>query len=247
MDMLRFMNYLFDYDPAVLERFPLIRAGVVHATGLRNHPSSPELAASYAAEQAAVLDQIGTTPLAEIPSVASWRRAFSAFGVKPTQYRSAIESLLRRLTKKGDIPSISTLVDIGNLVSIRHRLPVAFLDLQQVTGATTVSFATGEERFTDLGSSESIHPAAGEVIFADEVGLVSARRWCWRQSAESATSPGTTEVLVTVEGHHEDAAADVAAAVDAVRSLLAAHQPDADIAMAAVFSPTTGWNDHPAS
>ena len=168
-------------------------------------------------------------------------RAFAAFGVKPTQYRSAIESLLRRLTKKGDIPSISTLVDIGNLVSIRHRLPVAFLDLAHVTGATTVSFATGNERFTDLGSSESIHPAAGEVIFADEAELVSARRWCWRQSAESATKPDTTEVLITVEGHHEGAAADVAAAVTAVGTLLATYQPAAQIEMSAVFSPSTGW------
>ncbi len=235
------MNTLFDYDQDVLERFPTIRAGVIHVTGLQNQPSSPELAAAYVAEQAAVVEEIGETPLAEIPSVAAWRRAFAAFGVKPTQYRSALESLLRRLTKKGDIPSISTLVDIGNLVSIRHRLPVAFLDLAHVTGATTVSFATGNERFTDLGSSESIHPAAGEVIFADEAELVSARRWCWRQSAESATKPDTTEVLITVEGHHEGAAADVAAAVTAVGTLLATYQPAAQIEMSAVFSPSTGW------
>ena len=39
--------------------------------------------------------------------------------------RSAAEALLRRLTKQGSIPSINTLVDIGNLVSIRYALPVA--------------------------------------------------------------------------------------------------------------------------
>ena len=90
------MPELFDYHPEILERFPTICAGVVHATGVTNPQSSPEVQQQYVAEQAAVISAIGNTPLAEIPSVAAWRRAFTAFGVKPTQYRSAIESLLRR-------------------------------------------------------------------------------------------------------------------------------------------------------
>ncbi len=238
-DMLPLM--LFDYSREVLERFPTIRAGIIHATGLRNGPSPAALAAAYTAEQAAVVARIGDTPLAELPSVAAWRRAFSSFGVKPTQYRSAIESLLRRLTKKGDIPSISTLVDLGNLVSIRHGLPIAFIDLAGVTGTTEVVFATGAERFRDLGSSESIHPEPGEVVFVDEAGLVSARRWCWRQSAESATGPTTTDVLVTIEGHHDDAAADVAAAITDLVNLIGEHQTHATIQLTATFSPDSGW------
>ncbi|MDJ0954766.1 MAG: phenylalanine--tRNA ligase beta subunit-related protein [Acidimicrobiia bacterium] len=232
---------LFDYSPEILERFPTIRAGIIHATGLRNGPADTDLTAAYSAEQAAVVARIGDTPLAELPSVAAWRRTFSGFGVKPTQYRSAIESLLRRLTKKGDIPSISTLVDIGNLVSIRHALPIAFIDLAGVGGTTEVVFATGEERFRDLGSSDSIHPEPGEVVFVDEAGLVSARRWCWRQSAESATGPTTTDVLVTIEGHHDSAATDVAAAVDDLVDLLGLHQPQATIQSTATFAPLAGW------
>lgn len=232
---------LFNYHQDVLERFPTIRAGVIHATGLHNRSSSAALAAAYWAEQTAVLERIGDTPLAEIPSVSSWRRAFSCFGVKPTQYRSAIESLLRRLTKKGDIPSISTLVDIGNLVSIRHGLPIAFLDLGEINGTTTVHFADGSERFTDLGSSESIHPEPGEVVFADETGAVSARRWCWRQSKESATSHDTTEVLITIEGHHDGAENDVAAAITDLVALVRDHQPQAEIITATVFAPKKGW------
>ncbi|MCP3975067.1 MAG: hypothetical protein GY720_11315, partial [bacterium] len=189
---------LFDYHPDILERFPSIRAGAIHATGLANGPSSPSLVAEYSAEQSAVVADIGHTPLSELDSVAAWRRAFSDFGVKPTQYRSAIESLLRRLTKKGDIPDISALVDIGNLASIRHRLPVAFFDQAEISGMTTVRFADGSESFTDLGSSESIHPEPGEVVFADDAAIVSARRWCWRQSAQSATRQSTTEALITV-------------------------------------------------
>ncbi|HEU4832604.1 MAG TPA: phenylalanine--tRNA ligase beta subunit-related protein [Actinomycetota bacterium] len=45
--------------------------------------------------------------------------------------------------KQGDIPSISTLVDIGNLVSIRYAVPVAVFDRAGVAGSITVRFATG--------------------------------------------------------------------------------------------------------
>ena len=216
---------VFAYDPVLLERFPTIHAGVAHVTGVVNGPSSPELLDEYLAEQAATLRRLGNTSLAEVPSLAAWRRAFSAFGVKPTQYRSAAEALLRRLTKHGDIPSISRLVDIGNLVSIRYALPVAFFDLALVSGTTTVRFADGDESFTDLGSDTTVAPEPGEVVFVDDAGLVSARRWCWRQSAQSATGPKTTEVLVTVEGHHDAAKADVEAALGDLVDLLQRHQP----------------------
>ena len=235
------MAALFDYHPEILDRFPAICAGVIRATGLANPQSSPVLQEQYLAEQQAVLTAIGDTPLADLPPIAAWRRAFSSFGVKPTQYRSAIESLLRRLTKKGDIPSISTLVDIANLVSIRHRLPIAFFDRHEIVGATTVGFADGSEQFTDLGSSETIHPEPGEVIFADDDSVVSARRWCWRQSAQSATGPDTTDVLITIEGHHDNATDDVAAAAADIIALLAEHQPRAQVVSAALFTVPTGW------
>ena len=220
---------MFRYDPALLERFPTIRAGVLAATGIANQPSPPGLVAAYQSEQQRTLARIGDSSLAELPSIAAWRRAFAGFGTKPTQYRNAAEALLRRLTKKGDIPSISVLVDIGNLVSIRYALPVAFFDQRDVSGGTTVRFADGTESFTDLGATAPVHPEPGEVVFVDDAGLVSARRWCWRQSAQSATGPETQAALITVEGHHDTAASDVAAATADLIELLGEYQPQAAV------------------
>ena len=151
---------MFAYDPAIVERYPSVVGGVLVASGVTNGPSDPALVAAFEAEQAAAIARIGDTPLCEIPSLAAWRRAFRAFGVDPTAYRSASEALLRRLTKQGSIPSINTLVDIGNLVSIRHALPVAMFDLASIEGGLTVTFATGDESFTDLGSGEHESPDA---------------------------------------------------------------------------------------
>jgi len=88
-----------------------------------------------------------------------------------------------------------------------------------VTGVTTVRFAMGDEAFTDIGSGATEMPEPGEAIFIDDAGLVSARRWCWRRSAQSASGPDTTEVLATVEGHHDRASEDVAAALTDLQEL----------------------------
>ena len=69
-----------------------------------------------------------------------------------------------------------------------------------------------------------------EVIFVDDDGSVSARRWSWRQSAQSAASESTSQALITVEGHHDGAEVDVAAALDDLLGLLAIHQPESSSA-----------------
>src|SRR6266700_6354228 len=192
---------VFQYDPAILARFLTVVGGVILAQNMTNGQTPDRLQTMYQAEQQATLQRIGATPLSQIPSLSAWRSAFRGFDVDPTQYRSAAEALLRRLTKKGDIPSINLLVDLGNLVSIRYALPVAVVDTRTIQGGITVHFADGSERWTNLGENEESHPEPGEVIFSDDTRLVIARRWCWRQSESSAARPYTTTAIITVEAH----------------------------------------------
>ena len=188
------------YHQDLIAKYPTIRAGLLRVNGLRNGPSSPQLLQQYAAVQQEVLATLAKTPIAERPSISAWRRAFTAFGVKPTQYRVAAEALLRRLQKHGDIPSINALVDMGNLVSIKFALPVAVFDQAAVTGNTTVRLADGTEQFTEFGAEQPIAPEAGEVVFVDDADVVSARRWCWRQGAQSAVTVDSEDVLVHRRG-----------------------------------------------
>ncbi len=210
----------FQYHADILARFPNVVGGVILAQGMTNSPTPDSLLRTYYAEQQTVKQRIGDTPLSQVEALSAWRSAFRAFNMDPTQYRSAAEALLRRLTKKGDIPSINTLVDIGNLVSIRYALPVAVFDTRTLQGAVTVHFADGTERYTTLGQTEEGHPEPGEVVFSDETGLVIARRWCWRQSEQSAAQLDTTGAIITVEAHHTGARRDIEAALNDLQELL---------------------------
>lgn len=226
----------FRYAPEIIETFPDIRGGVLVAGGVVNGASPPDLVERYRAEQQAAVAQIGDRSLADLPSLAAWRRAFRGFGVDPTKYRNAAESLLRRLVKRGEIPSLGCLVDIGNLVSIRHRLPLAVFDRSRLTGGITVRFADGTEPFVDLGTTEVVHPELGEVVFVDDDDRVMARRWCWRQGDPGATRPDTIAVLISVEAHHVPAGEVVGDALEDLAALLERHAQASSI-RSALLSP----------
>jgi DNA/RNA-binding domain of Phe-tRNA-synthetase-like protein len=211
----------FRYHADILNRYPEVCGGVILAQGMQNGPTPPALEQAFLAEQRAVLERIGQTPLSEIATLAAWRQAFRGFGEDPTKYRSAAEALLRRLTKKGDIPSINALVDVCNLVSIRYALPVAALDARAVQGgAITVRFADGSERFVPHDQPDGEYPSPGEVIFVNDAGLVVARRWCWKQSAESTVDLDTHQALITIEAQHAGGYDTVKAAIQDLLALL---------------------------
>jgi DNA/RNA-binding domain of Phe-tRNA-synthetase-like protein len=197
------MRAFFRYHPDILAQFPSLHAGIILAEGMHNSSSPEPLRELFLNEQKSVLDAIGQTPLSELSTLVGWRVAFRKFGVDPTQHRSSAEALLRRLTKKGDIPSINCLVDLSNLISIRYALPVAAFDLRHLALPITVCFARGFERYTPLGEAVIEHPLPGEVIFVDQSELVIARRWCHRQSDESAAREDTVRALFTIEAQHE--------------------------------------------
>ena len=217
---------IFQYDNAVVARFPSIRAVVVHASGLINGDSPTALTEICSEAQMFALQRLESLPIAEMPSIRAWRDVFHALGVKPTKYRVAVEALLRRVHKGGDVPSINTLVDLGNIIALRHALPVAVFDTASIEGVLSVMFAQGTESFVELGADGPSSPEIGEVVFIDEKGAVAARRWCWRQSATSAASATTADALFVIEGHHESASEDATQAANDLCELIHQFQPD---------------------
>jgi DNA/RNA-binding domain of Phe-tRNA-synthetase-like protein len=183
--------------------------------------------------------RLGTvTAESELPEIQAWRRAFAVLGLKPTQYRCASESLLRRFRKEGSLPRLHPLVDLCNAVSMAYAIPVAVLDLNAISGPLEVRYATGDEEYlTFAGDTE--HPAPGEVIFADQAGQAHARRWTNRQSGRSAVRDTTSSALIVAEALHDSAPANVPDLIAALAAELQALKPQTAILTAAAprFTP----------
>ena len=212
----------FRHSSEIWRDFPQLAAGVVYVEGpFASKDDGPYL--DRAKQKLA-----GGTE-ADLPEIQAWRRAFGQLGLKPTQYRCASESLLRRLRKEGTLPHIHPVVDLCNAVSAAYAIPVAALDLDRITLPLEVRYATGDERYLAF-SGETEHPAPGEVIFADADDRAHARRWTNRQSAGSAMRTETQRVLIVAEALHDTAADDVRALLEklpgATKALLTAERPE---------------------
>ena len=202
----------FQHDAALWRDFPALVPGVLYTEGITAH-AAPDTDPYIATAKARLADR----PESEFPEILPWRRAFARMGLKPTQYRCASESLLRRFRREGSLPRLHPLVDLCNAVSLAFAVPVAVLDADQVAWPLEVRYASGNEDYLTFGG-EVEHPAPGEVIFADQTGQAHARRWTNRQSGRSAVSPATSTVLIVAEALHDGAATTIHELIDVLAS-----------------------------
>ena len=204
------------HDPAVRAEHPGLAVGTLSATGI-----TPAMPVDLEKFLARATRRLADGPESEFPEIQAWRRAFAKMGLKPTQYRCASESLLRRLRKEGTLPRIHPVIDLCNAVSVAYAIPVAVLDVAKISGSLVVRHARGDEKYVTFAGTVE-HPNPGEVIFADEDGQAHARRWTNRQSGHSAVSATTSDVLIVSEGLHSTAAEDVRLLIEAVADELTA-------------------------
>lgn len=67
-------------------------------------------------------------------SIAATRQAYRILGKDPSRYRPSNEALVRRLLQGKELYHINTLVDINNLVSIRHGYSIGGFDRDKIQG-----------------------------------------------------------------------------------------------------------------
>lgn len=196
----------FSHHPEIWSRFPELAASALFVRGIH---AQAEAGAQIEQFHARARERLAAVPSeGELPEVNAWRRVFSRMGLKPTQYRCASESLLRRFRKEGSLPRIHPLIDLCNAASIAFGIPVAALDVDRIAWPLQVRPARGDERYVGL-SGEHEHPQPGEITFVDAQGQAHARRWTHRQSGTSAVRESTSRVLIVMEAVHPAAREDV--------------------------------------
>lgn len=189
----------FTVSDEVFNQFPGYVRGVVIAHGLANGESPAELTSLLRSAEDSVRKELNLETLAEHSRIVSWREAFRSFGAKPSKFRPSIEAMVRRVLRNDHLPSINALVDIGNVVSLRHVVPAGGHAIDVVDNDMELRLATGDELFTPLDSDQVEHPVPGEVIFV-EGKVVLTRRWTWRQGRHTLVAPTTTAVEYNVDG-----------------------------------------------
>ncbi len=187
-----------EIDPAIFDLRPDYRAQLIAVAGITPGPSDDVSEALLSKAEASATDSLNAGPVDQLPTVATWRDAYRAFGAKPQRTRNSVEALIRRAPS--GLPRINRLTDIYNALSVLHEVPIGGEDLTRYNGSPQLLRATGQEPFdTTANGTEVIeHPDQGEVVWCDTSG-VTCRRWNWRQANRTQLRDDTTSALFIID------------------------------------------------
>jgi len=188
----------FVVTPDIFESYPEVRIGLLVLENLDNR-----LKEAFSGESQSAREHMHTllegTNVTEHPRIHCWREAYRAFGAKPKKYPSSIENLVRRTLKGDSLRSINPLVDLYNIVSLKHLLPVGGEDLDHIEGDIRLTRAPDNAPAVRLlGEKEARAPKAGEVIYTDDLGAI-CRRWNWKEADRTKLTEDTKRAVLVLE------------------------------------------------
>jgi DNA/RNA-binding domain of Phe-tRNA-synthetase-like protein len=192
-------DLFYTISTEIFNKFPGYARGVVLAYDVENRDSPKELITLLRDAETAIRGQMKVESIAEHPRISAWREAYRSFGAKPSEFRSSVEAMARRVLRNEPIPSINALVDIGNVISLRHIVNLGGHAIDEVKENIELRPATGAELFLPFGSDQTESPVPGEIIFV-EGNTVLTRRWTWRQANHTITLLSTRNIEFNVDG-----------------------------------------------
>ncbi len=162
-------------------------------------PTPPPLDSMIREAEEEVKSVFGSTEkLTEHPLVQSYRKLLWRLGVDPTKLRPSGEALARRILNGGRLPRINSVVDSGNLVSLKTLIPIGLYDLAKLTPPLRLVRAAGGEEFAPIGG-RAHRVKRGTPILVDSEGTV-IHIYPHRDSRASMVTMETTSLLIVAAG-----------------------------------------------
>ena len=189
----------FIIEDKLFDVLPDLYFGVVVAKGINNSMLEDGLLSDFVAAQKNVEERFAKADLKNDPSIMPYREAFQTLGINPNKFRCSIEALVKRIAKGGRIPTINTMVDLVNTISINNVLPMGCHDIDAFDSDIWVRYAREGDVFVPFGSEEEESPDEGEVVYASG-NRIKTRRWIWRQSEIGKAVEGTKNFFMPIDG-----------------------------------------------
>src|SRR6185436_9316300 len=124
--------------------------GLLEAEGTRNQSLPP----AFDEERDRLIGRLtshyaGKQP-ADIPGVSETRALFHRLDIDPTKHRPSSEALLRRVLQGKGLPVVNPVVDVCNLCSLEHQLPLGLYDRDRIDHTITVRLGRSGEGYEGI-------------------------------------------------------------------------------------------------
>jgi len=192
--------------------------GLLEAEGVR----LTSLPAEFEAERDRVTSRLiglysGKQP-ADIPGVSETRALFHQLDIDPTKNRPSSEALLRRVLQGKGLPKVNPAVDVCNLGSLEHQLPLGLYDRDVVKGILQVRVGREGEGYPGIRKQRV--NLNGKLLLADEDGPFGAPT---SDSARTSVTPQTANLLVVIFCPVDRADRSLSGTLERISDLLTRH------------------------
>lgn len=206
-------------EPVIFENYPEVLLAVIVLHNINNKGDDDEITQKLRSAEESAIERIGTTPTSEHPHIAPWREAYRKFGAKPSKYPSSIENLIKRVSSGEKIRHVNKLVDLYNIISLSHFVPVGGEDIASLIGDVLLTIATENEIPVKLlGEKDERPPYTDEVIYKDNDGTL-CRRWNWKEAERTKLTEETKNAFIVMEGLPPVGKAELEAATEEFKEL----------------------------
>lgn len=196
----------------------VVTLGWLEADGLNGEPLGEKYEAERDESIRSLMQRLTGRQAADIPGVAETRGMFHRLGVDPTKSRPASEALLRRVLQGKGLPRIHPAVDVCNLASLEHQLPLGLYDRAHVKGPIYARVGRVNEGYEGIRKGRV--NLSGRVLLADEDGAFGAPT---ADSARTQITSGTRALLAVIYCPSERPSEHLSAMLARVADLLARH------------------------
>jgi DNA/RNA-binding domain of Phe-tRNA-synthetase-like protein len=188
--------------PWVFEVNPKVRFGIVVGRGLQNGPTTGEDEKMLSAAEEGLrehLNHADGAALKEHPDIAVYRDALLRAGINPNKFTNSVEGMSKRIVKGQPLPRINAMVDLCNVIALRHVVSLGGHDLADIDADLEVRRTVEGDRFLPFGAEEFESVPAGELVFTSG-HKIQTRQWLWRQSELGKMTADTTDVFFQLVG-----------------------------------------------
>jgi len=209
----------YTVKPGVFQLNPELRFGIIVAKGLKNKLTSADETLRLRKAEEDARNTIKAEELKQQPIIAGYRKVLEKAGINPNKFVNSMEAMMKRVLKGGQLPTINSLVDLCNAISIENQVSLGGHDLADIHDDLSVCFTKGDEKFLPFGAEEYEPVEAGELVFTSG-DIVQTRKWVWRQSELGKMTLDTKDVFFQLTGFDDAPDSPLSKAMDSLEETL---------------------------
>ena len=145
-----------------------------------------------------ISESLSLEQLREHPMVKPFRIFYWKLGIDPTKMRPSHEALARRILRSKKMPSVNPIVDIGNIISIKHLVPIGVYDVDKIKPPLVFTLLEKEELFIPIGSRRPWRLRPHTPVLRDAEDIIHV--YPSRDSARTAINDNTRNILIIAGG-----------------------------------------------